>query len=34
MVVAAAKEAGMDDYVVKPINRDRLLSALKGKARV
>lgn len=32
--VAAAKEAGMDDYVVKPINRDRLLSALKGKARV
>ena len=31
--VAAAKEAGMDDYVVKPINRERLLAALAGKAR-
>ena len=31
--VAAAKEAGMDDYVVKPINRERLLAALAGKVR-
>ncbi len=30
--VAAGKEAGMDDYVVKPINRERLLAALAGKA--
>ena len=30
--VVAAKQAGMDDYIVKPVNRDALLQVLAERA--